>query len=322
VDANRFDSVLLMAFGGPEHSGEIRPFLDNVLRGLPVPRERYEAVVHHYERIGGRSPLRALTARQAAALRTALATAGAEIPVYVGMRFAKPFLYSAIRDMIRDGSRRAVGIVLAPYRSEPSFEKYHEAVTEVLRAAGTERAPRVEFVAPWFDHPLFADAQADQVRTALTQIPQGRAGLARLVFTAHSIPIRVAERGPYVAQIRTACANVAAALGRPEWDLAWQSRSGDPRTPWLAPDLVTVLHQLQVAGFVDVVICPIGFVADHVEVLYDLDIEAAEAAAVMGLNFVRAATVNDHPSFIRALAELVHRATRGEGLAATAGPAR
>jgi ferrochelatase len=305
MDDPPFDSVLLMGYGGPERMDEVRPFLNNILRGVPVPRERYETVVHHYELIGGRSPLNELTARQAAALSVLLATAQPPLPVYVGMRFAKPHMFTAIRDMIRDGRRRAVGIVLAPYRSEPSFEKYQEAVREVLDAAGPERAPRIEFVEPWYDHPLFAAAQASQVRNALASFPEDRRPSVRLIFTAHSIPIRVAERCPYVQQIEAACVNVSRALRERPWQLAWQSRSGDARTPWLEPDLNAVLQSLKHADARDIVLCPIGFVSDHVEVLYDLDLEAAQTCQDLGLNMVRAASVNDHPLFIQALADLV-----------------
>jgi ferrochelatase len=304
------DSVLLLAYGGPERMGEVRPFLDNILRGLPVPKERFEAVVHHYEQIGGRSPLNELTGRQAEGLRALLAVEGPALPVYVGMRFARPFVYTAVRDMIRDGRRRAVAIVLAPYRSEPSFEKYREAVQEVLDAAGPGIAPGVEFVEPWFDHPLFAEAQADQVRRALAMLPAGSRELARLVFTAHSIPLRVADRCPYAGQIQAACANVARALGGRPWQLAWQSRSGDPRTPWLEPDVNDVLPTLKAGGAEAVVLCPIGFISDHVEVLYDLDLEAARTARDLGLTMARAESVNDHPTFIRALADLVRTKIR------------
>ena len=182
---------------------EVRPFLDNVLRGLPVPKERYEAVVHHYELDRRQEPSE--RADRTARLRACgawLRAEGLDLPVYVGMRFAKPFMFTAIRDMIRDGRRRAVGIVLAPYRSEPSFEKYQEAVQEVLDAAGPDAAPRVDFVEPWFDHPLFAEAQADQVRRALETIPRRppRLGPAGLHGPQHpagggrTLPLRVSDR--------------------------------------------------------------------------------------------------------------------------------
>lgn len=299
------DCVLLLAYGGPEKMEDVRPFLDNILRGLPVPKERYEAVVHHYELIGGKSPLNELTDRQARGLRDLLQREGPPLPVYVGMRFAKPFLYTAVRDMIRDGRKRAVAIIMAPYRSDPSFEKYQVALAEVLDAAGADVAPRVDFVEPWFDHPLFAEAQADQIRLVLGQIPEGRRDAAPLIFTAHSIPLSLADRCPYVSQIEAACGNTAKALGGRLWQLAWQSRSGSPRTPWLEPDVNAVLPGLKEGGATDVVLCPIGFISDHVEVLYDLDLEAAQTCRGLGLNMVRASSVNDHPEFLKALADLV-----------------
>jgi ferrochelatase len=306
------DSVLLLAYGGPESMGEVRPFLDTILRGLPVPRERYEAVVHHYELIGGRSPLNELTGRQASALRATLAAEGPALPVYVGMRFAKPFIAATLRDMARDGRRRAVAIVLSPYRSGPSFDTYREAVAKGCDELG-DAAPRVEFVEPWFDHPLFADAQADQVRRAFEAIPADRRPSASLVFSAHSIPTAVADRSPYVGQIRAACEAVARRLDNRPWRLAWQSRSGDPRTPWLEPDINDALRALALDGVRDVVLGPIGFVADHVEVLYDLDIEAAQTCRDLGLNMVRAESVNDDPVFVRALADLVKKSFAMEG---------
>ena len=199
-----YDSVLLLAYGAPESMDEVRPFLDNILRGRPVPRERYEAVVHHYELIGGKSPLNELTARQARGLADWLGREGPALPVYVGMRFARPFVFTAIRDMVRDGRKRAVALILAPYRSEPSFEAYQRTVQEVLDAAGPEAAPRIDFVEPWFDHPLFAEAQADQVRRAFGAIPEAEGrrdvGPAPLHRAQHphgpggALPLRRADR--------------------------------------------------------------------------------------------------------------------------------
>lgn len=300
-----YDSVLLMAYGAPEKMEEVRPFLNNILRGLPVPKERYEAVVHHYELIGGKSPLNELTARQARGLRNWIDEQGLELPVYVGMRFAKPYMFTAINAMVQEGRKRAVGIILAPYRSDPSFEKYQETVQEVLDSTGAGELLQIDFVQPWFDHPLFAEAQADEVRQALEQVPEPRRDRAKLLFTAHSIPVATAERCPYVAQIETACRNVAEYLGGRPWSLVWQSRSGNPRTPWLEPDVNAKLGQLKDEGESDVILCPIGFISDHVEVMYDLDFEAAQTCRELGLNMIRAGTVNDHPTFIKALGDLV-----------------
>lgn len=300
-----YDSVLLMGYGGPERMEEVRPFLDNILRGLPVPKERYEAVVHHYELIGGRSPLNELTMRQAGGLAEALRRRGRDLEVYVAMRFAKPYFFTAVRDMIRDGRSRAVGLILAPYRCEPSFEKYLETLDETLAVA--DHPPVVDVVDPWFDHPLFAAAQAEQVKAAVRNLPERSRAGAELVFTAHSIPTAMADRCPYVAQITHACRATAEAAGIGSWRLAWQSRSGNPRTPWLEPDINAVLPELKTAGIESVVICPIGFISDHVEVLYDLDLEAARTCRELGLRMERAKSVNDHPLFIEALADLVAR---------------
>lgn len=304
MDIN-YDCVLLMAYGAPENMEQVRPFLNNILRGLPVPKERYEAVVHHYELIGGKSPLNELTARQAQGLRGWLEANGLDLPVYVGMRFAKPYMFTAINAMVQDGRKRAVGIILAPYRSDPSFEKYQETVQEVLDTTGAGETLQVDFVQPWFDHPLFAEAQADEVRRALERVPESRRAQVKVLFTAHSIPVATAERCPYVSQIETACRNVSECLDGLPWNLVWQSRSGNPRTPWLEPDVNTRIRQLHEEGVTDIVLCPIGFISDHVEVMYDLDFEAAQTCRDLGINMVRAGTVNDHPTFIKALGDLV-----------------
>ena len=300
-----FDSVLLLAYGAPERMEDVRPFLDNVLRGLPVPKERYEAVVHHYELLGGRSPLNELTGRQARGLADELKAEGLDLPVHVGMRFAPPYIFSAVRDIIAAGGKRTIAIVMAPYRSEPSWEKYREAVGEVLEAAGPGVAPEVTWVEPWFDHPLFLDAQADRVAAALATIPEERRDAARLIFTAHSIPVAVAARCPYVQQIEHACQAVADRVGGRSWELDWQSRSGSPKTPWLEPDVNVRLGELHAEGVTDVAICPIGFISDHVEVMYDLDLEAKQTCRGLGLNMARVETVNDHPTFLKALAAMV-----------------
>jgi ferrochelatase len=301
------DAVLLIAFGGPTRPDEIRPFLANVLRGRPVPPERLEAVVHHYEVIGGRSPLNALTFRQAERLEGALAAAGMALPVYVGMRNWEPYLADTLARMADDGVRRAVGIILSPHACEASRQRYTEQVDAGRVALGT-RAPAIDYAAEWYAHPLFVTASADAVTAALVPLPVERRRAAALVFTAHSIPVAMAARAPYVAQIEATARAVATELGRTRWQVAWQSRSGNPRDPWLEPDVNDAIRALAAEGVRDVVVAPIGFVADHVEVLYDLDVEARATATTAGLGFARASTVNDHPLFVRLLAELVRAA--------------
>lgn len=295
-----------MAYGAPECMDDVRPFLDNVLRGLPVPKERYEAVVHHYELIGGKSPLNELTDRQAVGLRGELKKQAIDLPVFVGMRFYKPYMFTALRAMKDAGCRRAIGIILSPYQSMPSWEKYMETIQEILDLGYAGEVPEVDFIRPWFDHPLFAKSQAAQVKSAIDQFPAEAQPKVRIVFTAHSIPTAVAARCPYVSQIEHACKAVAEELGGIDWILVWQSRSGDPKTPWLEPDVNDYLSNLkEKEGVENVVVCPIGFISDHVEVMYDLDLEAKATCEQAGIRMVRAETVNDHPIFIEALTDII-----------------
>ena len=301
------DAVLLIAFGGPTRAEEIRPFLANVVRGRPVPPERVEEVVRHYEAIGGRSPLNELTSRQARKLEAALAATGPALPVYVGMRNWEPYLADTLARMAGDGVRQAVGVILSPHAIEASRERYAEQV-EAARAALGARAPAVHYLGAWHTHPLFVTAVADATTAALVTLPAARRAAAPLVFTAHSVPVAMAARAPYVAEITASAAAVARRLGRDRWQIAYQSRSGSPREPWLEPDVNDALRALAADGARDAVVVPVGFVCDHVEVLYDLDVEAHATADGLGLGFARASTVNDHPLFIRMLAEVVARA--------------
>jgi len=298
------DAVLLIAFGGPTRPEEVRPFLAHVTRGRGVPPERLELVAHHYDAIGGRSPLNELTFRQAAKLEAALAAAGRPLPVRVGMRSWTPWVADALAAMAPAGLREALAIILSPHASEASRERYVEQVDAGLAALGTS-APRVRYVPSWHTHPLFVTALADATVAALVTLPADRRATAPLVFTAHSIPAAMAARGPYVAEVTATSAAVAARLGRTRWQVAWQSRSGSPREPWLEPDVNDALRALAADGARDAVVVPVGFVCDHVEVLYDLDVEARATAASLGIGWVRAATVNDHPLFVRLLTELV-----------------
>jgi protoporphyrin/coproporphyrin ferrochelatase len=299
-----FDAVLLIAFGGPERMEDVRPFLDNVLRGRPVPPQRIEDVVHHYELIGGRSPLNELTFRQAAALRVLLAEHEPQLPVYVGMRNWHPYLRDTLAEMQRDGVRRAVGVILAALQSEPSWGRYQRDV-ETAQADLHGAAPQVDYAPGWYDHPLFIDAVVAQAETTLAGLDAGRRRDAGLVFTAHSIPSALAAESPYERQLQEGAALVAARLGFAEHQVAYQSRSGNPRDPWLEPDIVAVVREQAARGVRDMLVVPIGFVCDHVEVLYDLDLEARQAAEAAGIGFLRAPTVNDHPSFIRMLADVI-----------------
>ena len=295
------DAVLMIGFGGPTRADEVRPFLDNVLRGRPIPRERYDEVVHHYDLLGGRSPYNDLTMRQAAALRAELEKKGARIPITVGMRNWKPYVADAMRSLADGGARRVLGFIMAAHRSEASFERYQATIDDArvqLRGA----APEVVYPQPWHDHPLFTTAVASRAREAYSRLEFPERGRARLIFTAHSIPIAMANAGPYVEQLTQSARIVAAELGIDTWQFAYQSRSGSPRDAWLEPDIKETIRSLDAKS---AVVVPIGFLCDHVEVLYDLDIEAAQVARAAGIRMERAPTVGDHPLFIEMMASIV-----------------
>ena len=302
-----FDAVLMIAFGGPTKPEEIRPFLSNVLRGVPVPPGRLEEVARHYEQLGGRSPITDLTFQQAKSLAALLERQGLKLPVYVGMRYWHPMTSETVERMVRDHVNRAVGLIMAAHDSgAASWEKSVGAVTDALSVAGP-RAPHVDFAQPCYNHPDFIAAVAEQIRLQLQEIPPALRCNTPLLFTAHSIPSSMAASSPYVQQLHESCRLVAEALGHPDWSLAYQSRSGDPRQPWLTPDVSDVLRTLKAEGRRSVVLAPIGFVCDHVEVLFDLDVEAKAEADALGLELKRANAVNDHPLYIRALADLVRQ---------------
>jgi ferrochelatase len=304
-----FDSVLLISFGGPQGPDDIRPFLANVLRGRRVLPERIEEVARHYELFGGVSPITELTGRQAEGLTQRLAAAGHPLPVYVGMRNWHPFLADTLHQMYADGRRRAIGFIAAAQHSYSSCQQYRE---NVLSARAELRARDggdidVTYAGSWFDHPLFIDANAQHVREALARLPEDVRPRARLICTAHSIPVAMAARSRYREQLLQSARQVAAAAGMADWALVFQSRSGRPEDPWLEPDICDYLRQEHAGGLAAAVICPIGFVCDHVEVLYDLDREAAGVCRTLGLPMARAEAVNDDPLFLDMMADVVLR---------------
>lgn len=300
------DSVLLIAFGGPEKPEDIGPFLRIVTAGRRVPPSRIEEVTRHYERIGGRSPLNALTFRQAEGLRRLLKRDGLIRPVYVGMRNWHPFLHETLAEMRAKEHRRAFGIILSSFQTEASWERYVGDVAAARDKVGSG-APEVVYAPAWADHPRFIEAMVDRVREALARVAPERRQVTPVIFTAHSVPTAMAERSPYEAQLQAAGKLVAERLPHSRWMVAYQSRSGSPREPWLEPDICDAVRELARERATDVIVAPIGFVCDHVEVLYDLDVEARRVAEEAGLRLHRAAAANDHPAFIEMLADLVRR---------------
>jgi len=301
-----FDAVLVVAFGGPLGRDDVRPFLANVLRGRRIPPERLEDVVRHYERFGGVSPLHDITMKQARGLEQRLAAQGLDLPVYVGMRNWHPLLPDTIRAMSIAGVRRVVGLVLAPHRSYSSCTQYRQNVIDARAEAAAAGLPdvAVTYVGDWHRHPKFIEANERHVRAALHRLPRDARTGARLVFTAHSVPVAMTGAARYEQQLNESARLVASAVGSKNWTLVFQSRSGRPDDPWLGPDVCDYLRGA--AGTVPgVVLIPIGFVCDHVEVLYDLDHEAAEVCREVGLPMTRAETVNDDPLFLDMAAEVV-----------------
>ena len=297
----RIDAVLLLGFGGPTRREEIRPFLDNVLRGRPVLEDRYEQVVHHYEAMGGRSPYNYLTMRQAEALGSHLRRIGIGVPVVVGMRNWNPYLNDTIRQLARSGAQNVFGFILAAHRCEASWERYQAAVKDARSELG-RHALRVEYNSPWHMHPKFIEAVAARASEALAQLDPNDRERATLIFTAHSVPIPMSDASGYADQIRESACLVADKLRHDSWTLAFQSRSGNPRDAWLEPDIGAVLPEFQGRP---IVVVPIGFLCDHIEVLYDLDVEAQKIAREADVKMVRAGTVGDHPAFIEMIARMV-----------------
>lgn len=299
-----YQAILLIAFGGPVSPEDIRPFLARVLRGHPVPPERVEEVVRHYLAVGGRSPIHDITLQQARCLEEMLRGRGLFLPVYVGMRHSRPFLREALDQMVSDGVKRALGFILSPHRTEASWERYQKDVEEARFELGGA-APDIDYCSGWHAHPLFIEAVADRVGSALEKVTAEARGATPLVFTAHSVPLAMAARSLYVEQVEESSRLVAEQLGHGRWSVAYQSRSGNPNEPWLEPDIGRVISAMAGQGATEVVVCPIGFVCDHVEVLYDLDVEAKEIAEAAGVRFFRARSLNDHPAFIRMMAEVI-----------------
>lgn len=310
-----FDAVLLIAFGGPLAPADVRPFLANVLRGRRVSPERIEEVAHHYELFGGISPITDLTRRQARGLETRLAARGPRLKVFVGMRNWHPLLADTLSEMSRAGVRHALGVILAAHRSYSGCLQYRENVREARAAVQDAGLADVDitYAGDWHEHPRFIETWAAHIERALEALPPNVRADARLVFTAHSIPTPMADAYPYREQLLSSARLVAERLRRSDWTLVYQSRSGRPGDPWLEPDVCDYLRTARADGLEGAVVCPIGFVSDHVEVLYDLDHEALGVAREIGLAAVRAETPNDDAVFIEMMVDVVRAACERYG---------
>jgi len=307
---NSFDALLVVSFGGPEKHEDVLPFLENVLRGKNVPRERMLEVAEHYYHFDGRSPINDQNKQLIAALEGECRNKGLAIPVYWGNRNWHPLLPDTLKQMQAEGVRRAAALVTSAFGSYSGCRQYREDIARAQQTAGVQDMV-VEKLPNFCDRPEFIEAMTDRVRAAMAELQ----GAEQLIFTAHSIPVSMADESPYVRQLKEASRRVAAACEVSNWTLVYQSRSGPPTQPWLAPDICDHLRAQHAAGVRSVIICPIGFISDHMEVLYDLDTEARALCDQLGMKMVRAGTAGAHPRIISMVCDMVLHSPTTEILA-------
>ena len=300
-----YDAVLLVSFGGPDRAEDVRPFLEYFFRDKPGPPDRIDKAAAHYEAIGGASPINLQTQELLRTLVGELRTHGHDLPVYWGNRYWHPMLNETVQHMTDDGIQHALAFATSAFGSYPSCREYLEAI-EAARISVGEKAPQIDKLRLFFNHPRFITAATERVQEAIDELPEERRPSARLLFTAHNIPQRMADTAPYMEQIEETSRLVAERLGRDDWDLAYQSGPAQPRIPWLSPTLEEKIAELHKTGKTDtLVIIPIGFLSDHMEVIYDLDIKAAGLCEELGIVHSRASTVGCHPEFITMIRELI-----------------
>jgi len=306
------DHLLIIGFGGPTKPEEIQPFLERVTRGRNIPEARCEEVARHYEAVGGKSPYNEHTFQLVEKLKKSLHTSGTDIPIFVGMRNSEPFLKETLSEIQAKGLKQGLGIILAPHRSENSCKRYKQNVEQAKHDAGAQDI-HYDYLEPWHAHPLYIEAQAEQVQ-ALSKEEGIDLHKTHLIFCAHSIPIatgKLCDFCDYAGEFEVTSKLLADTLRHSHWSLAYQSRSGNPREPWLEPSVEEVIRARKEAGDEAVVVIPVGFLCDNVEVLYDLDIEAKEEAQKSGIAFYRTSSVMDHPKFVLMLQELIQSVLQG-----------
>ena len=308
---HQFDSILLVAFGGPTPGcchkyascpGEAFCFVKGIVGNAPSKADRVKEVADHYTQLGGFSPFNELTMKQAEALQAALAERGVDVPVYAGFRHWSPYVREVIPRMVKDGHRDILAIIMAPHQSKVSWDWYQQTVAEAVENLEGEK-PAINYLSPWFRYEGFITAVVERIREECKDLGPAEFDKAALVFTAHGIPQSAARNSSYTRQFRRSAGLAAKKLGRDVFDLAYQSAPTNPPVPWTQPDINALIRE-RLRKRVDTVIAsPIGFLCDHVEVLYDLDYEARATAGQYGLNFIRAGTVGTHPAFIDMLAD-------------------
>ena len=302
---NNYDAILLVSFGGPEKPDDVMPFLENVLRGKNVPRERMLEVAEHYDHFGGVSPINQQNRELIAALQRELNEHGPKLPIYWGNRNWHPLLPDTLRQMKADGIQRALGFFTSAYSSYSGCRQYLEDIARAQAEVGPG-APQIDKLRAFFNHPGFIEPMLEQVRAAVAQVPVERQATTHLVYTAHSIPLAMAAGCEYERQLLETCRLVSEQFPRIPWRLVYQSRSGPPLQPWLEPDVRDYLRELHASGrTTHVVVVPIGFISDHLEILFDLNTEAQALCTELGLHMVRAQTVGAHPRFVAMIRELI-----------------
>jgi protoporphyrin/coproporphyrin ferrochelatase len=300
----KYDAILILSFGGPEKPEDVEPFLDNVLRGKPIPPERREEVAQHYRLFGGVSPINAQNRELVRLLGMELKRRYVSLPVYWGNRNWHPYLADTLRRMQKDGVRRALAYVTSAFSSYSGCRQYLEDIERARTEVG-EGAPEIDKLRVFYNHPTFIEIHARNIQTTLAALPAERRASSELVFTAHSIPISMSATCDYVVQLQESCRLIAEQLKRETWSLVYQSRSGPPNMPWLEPDVCDHLRSLRGKETKDVVLVPVGFVSDHMEVIYDLDTEAKKVATEIGLTLIRTPTPGNDPQFVQMLGELI-----------------
>jgi len=306
-----YDAILMVSFGGPESREDVIPFLENVLRGRNIPRERMLAVAEHYYHFEGKSPINQQTRDLISALETELAQRGPKLPVYWGNRNWHPMLADTLRKMKQDGVQRVLAFVTSAYSSYSGCRQYREDILRAQREIGPG-APQVDKLRAFFNHPRFIDATAERLQDALDHVPALERRNPQVVYTAHSIPISMANTCDYVRQLEEVRKLVSERLGIRNDVLVYQSRSGAPGQPWLEPDILDHLRDVKTRILASAVaIAQISFISDHMEVLYDLDIEARQLCDQLNLPMVRAKTVGVHPKFVAMIRELILERTAG-----------
>jgi protoporphyrin/coproporphyrin ferrochelatase len=302
---NSFDALLVVSFGGPEKREDVLPFLENVLRGRNVPRERMLEVAEHYYHFDGRSPINEQNRAFIGALESEFKSHGINMPVYWGNRNWHPFLADTLKQMQSDGVRRAAALATSAFGSYSGCRQYREDIARAQESAGAEKL-EIEKLPNFYNRQEFIDAITDRVSAAIAELGgAGHSTPEQLIFTAHSVPISMADTSPYMRQLKEASARVADKCRMSKWTLVYQSRSGPPQQPWLAPDICDYLREQRAAGVGSVIICPIGFISDHMEVLYDLDTEARAVCEEIGMTMARAGTAGRHPRIISMVRDMV-----------------